>query len=81
LTEIFAHFCTAGNQPRFTSAGLVDGRIDFRLAGGSLPDESIGHIHSVGFVFRAPDRVDATWVWFAGGREENRLVRVQRRAQ
>ena len=72
-----SHFCTAGNQPRFESSGLVGMGLTFTLVPSSVADLTAGHIHQVAFRFGDP--VESVWDWVERGRVDHQLTRQQRR--
>lgn len=74
-----AHFCTAGNQPRFVADPTGGDTLRFALVPGSINDPNEGHIHEIQVRFRSGGVVETEWVWFDRGRRDHTLIRVQRR--
>ncbi len=67
---VLTHYCAAGNQPRMrlSRAQSTAAELVFEFTGGTnLDPAKDGHIHSGRIRLPAPDRVEAEWVFYAGG--------------
>jgi hypothetical protein len=66
---VATHFCAMGNQPHFKLTSATTDELVFDFDGGTnFEPAKDTHIHGGRLRLAAPDRLEAEWIVFAGGK-------------
>ena len=79
---VLTHYCAMGNQPRMRLSSASPGELRFDFAGGSNLDAAKdAHVHAGLIKFLGPNRLEAEWAVYQGGKQvgTNRFT-LERRA-